>query len=162
MAAKNEASTAPAQVVPGKEKESDINAIRAELIRRGRSIYNPVAYPPPGRNRIFQTMPASEETDAANSLVLEIIVKDGTGQMGRTMAIIDDADRSSTISRGLVRTLKLTPDERPVQVELESPFVSPDKITLQLFFSRLIIECEATIVDYFPNDTLIIGIKDMF
>ena len=162
MAAKDETSNAPPQIVPEKEKESNIDAHRAELIRRGRSIHNPIAYPPPGRTRIFETIPASEEPDAAESLVLETIVKDSTGQMGRTMAIIDTADRSSTISRELVATLDLKPDERPVQVELESEFVQPDKITLQLFFSRLIIECEATIVDYLPYDTLIIGIKDMF
>ena len=57
--------------------------------------------------------------------------------MGRAMAILDNADSSSTISRELVNMLNLKPDVRPVQVELESEFVQPDKITLQLFFFGL-------------------------
>ena len=157
MAEKSGAFNASLRTVHEREKEFDLDAMRAELIRRGRSIYNPTAYPPPGRT------PITDDIEAADSVLLtDVIIKDTNGRMGRTMAIIDNDEEYSVISQDVVRALNLRPDRRTVQVELESHFVEPEKITLQLFYSRLIIECEATIVDYLPGDVLIIGVKNMY
>ena len=139
----------------GKKDQLEIIAMRRALIQRGRRIFNPVAYPPPGS-------PNFHDNQDENSILLtDATIQDSTGQFFKVIAVMDSDEESSTISEKIVRKLRLKPDNQPKETS-DNPFmIFESKITLKMFFSNLVFKCQPTIVDYLENPVLIIGTKNM-